>query len=185
MAVKSRLATRCALAFACCGVLACGANEAPKPEMAVSQSQSAGSQEQAGSSAGTSPPGPLSLTGEGEERGVVLRVVRSQRGVGLRVINGGTARVSLARRVELRTAEGTAVSVAAGHELVLSHTCKSEGCVSLVPGAEIDAPVWLEQVTNERCGALLVPPAPGSYRLRVQTCTGKQPMEVEFAWPVQ
>jgi len=166
---------------------ACGGNEAPKPEMAVrlaGKTSAPGLMPPKDQGSPTSPPGPLSLTGEGEEK-VVVRVVRSASGVGVRVINGGARPLSLAARVVLSAVPGTGAEVRGDQALTLQNRCDTTGCVGLAPGAEVDAPVWLERATGERCGALIVPVTPGSYRLRVQTCAGKAVADAEFVWPIQ
>lgn len=161
------------LAFALSALVACGANESPKPEMPAALPAAA-----------PSPAAPASSDKTNAEPAptLVLRVVRSTQGVGLRVINAGSEPVSLAPQVALLGAsDGKSIDAQA---LQLQMECKSQGCVKLAPGAELDAPSWLERVAAERCGALLTP-APGNYRLRVQTCAGAHQAETEFSWPVQ
>lgn len=157
---------------------ACGANETPKPEMAVQlavKTSTPGLAPPRDRADGTSQPGEK----------LVLRVVRTGTGVGLRVINGGSKPVSLGARVTLSAVPGTGAVVRGDQALTLQTQCKTTGCVSLAPGAEIDAPSWLERATGERCGALIVPSTAGSYRLRVESCAGKPAADAEFVWPVQ
>ncbi len=172
-----RLAHPLACLLAC--LLACNGNETPKPEMAAplqtAPAQTASDKPAASATTATTEAAPTLL----------MRVVRSEGGVGLRVINAGKGTVSLSPRVTMEELRGTHSVVVPNQTLTLQLTCKSTGCVSLAPGAEIDGPAWLEQVAGQRCGALLMPPSAGRYRLRVETCQGTQQRELEFAWPVE
>ncbi len=162
--------------------VACGGNEAPKPETA--RSLKAADARAPASDPGSPAPAPAVLPAQ-PSAALALHVVRSSAGVGLRVINAGKRTLSLAAQVTFEELRGANAAAVPGQTLTLQLNCKSSGCVTLAAGAEIDAPAWLEQVGGERCGALLVPPAAGRYRLRVQTCDGALNREVELAWPVE
>ncbi len=114
---------------------------------------------------------------------LVLRPELSAEGVGLRVINAGSETLSLAREIRVQQKRGAAFVELEKPGLLLELTCGSTGCVSLAPGAELDAPSWLGRITNERCGALFRPEQPGVYRLRVKSCEGSANTEVELSWP--
>ena len=158
------------------GLSACGGNDAPRPEMAAPQKAPE-------PQAAAAVPAPAAAAEAAPK--LSLQVVRDKTGVGLRVINADTRSVSLAPEVTLEALRGSSAQAVAKQTLTLQLSCKSTGCVTLVPGAEIDGPAFLERIAAERCGALLVPPAAGRYRLRVQTCSGAHSEHVEFLWPVE
>jgi hypothetical protein len=115
---------------------------------------------------------------------LALHVEAHHDGLGLRVINQGAERVRLRPEValEARDAAGQAKPLHP-EALRLQRTCQSQGCVGLVQGAEIVAPAWLGLLDTERCGALLVPPGPGRYQLRVRRCDDDASAVVPFEWP--
>ncbi len=158
------------------GWLACGGNETPKPEMAAPL-KTAPTENAPASAAPAAPaaqePAPT----------LALKIVATQAGVGLRVINAGSRSVSLAADVALLDSLDSKAATIDATALKLMLTCQSSGCVSLAPGAEIDAPSWLERVAGERCGALIAPKANGTYRLRVRSCSGAHERDVDFVWP--
>lgn len=149
---------------------ACGGNEAPKPEMAAPLKTAPAAQ----------PNAPAAASKQEAAPELALKIVATKAGVGLRVINAGEQTVSLAADVALLDSKAVTLEAAA---LKLMLTCQSSGCVTLAPGGEIDAPSWLERVTGERCGALVVPGSKGAYRLRVRTCGGGHERDVDFVWP--
>lgn len=166
------LTSACAFALAC----ACNGTEAPKPEMAAPLTRS----DTPNSKVTPATPGAPEPAPE-----LHMQVVRSNAGVGLRVINAGRSSTSLGAQVTLEALRDDKYEPVANQTLTLQLDCRSTGCVTLSPGAEIDAPTWLEQIAAERCGALLVPPHEGAYRLRVKSCGGSHSRDVAFTWPVQ
>jgi hypothetical protein len=158
------------------GLGACNGNDAPRPEMAAAQRATAANAGSATAAPAQAPAAAPTLS---------LQVVGDKPGVGLRVINAGTRTVSLAPQVTLEALQGGSAQTVAKQTLTLQLHCKSTGCVTLSPGAEIDGPAWLGRQVAERCGALLVPPTAGHYRLRVQTCGGAHSEYAEFQWPVE
>lgn len=115
---------------------------------------------------------------------LALQVEAHPEGVGLRVANPSSARVRLRPEVALEARDAAGQAKPLNPEgLRLQRTCQSQGCVSLVQGAELVAPAWLGLMDTERCGALLVPPAPGRYQLRVRRCNDDASAVVPFEWP--
>jgi len=155
-------------------VSSCGAGEAPKPEVPTTLPSTP---QVAPKAADDTPSQARELKPE-----LQLRVVAVGSGLGLRVINVGKERVSLAAKVILESKSG---DDAKDSGLVLQTTCQSQGCVTLLPGSEIDAPAWLERVSGERCGTLLVPKTNGEQALRISSCGGSHSVSIPFIWPMQ
>lgn len=155
-------------------LVACGTGEAPKPEVPAAPTAAPELAPKAAQTPESTAPEP--------KPSLELRVVAVGSGLGLRVINVGTERVSLAPKVMLESKSGDG---AKDSGLTLQTSCQSQGCVTLAPGAEIDAPAWLERVSGERCGNLLVPKQNGEQALRVSTCGEKHSISIPFVWPMQ
>jgi hypothetical protein len=161
-----------ALLWVACGLVlhACGGNEAtkqvaPRAEPAPPSSAAAAPQ------AAAAPATPLALA---------LTAKRSNDGVGLSVINRGTAPVQLAQAVALERQEGERFVSVSGEALSLRRDCASQGCVTLAPGGELYAPCWLDSADGEHCGELVRLPGAGTYRLVVRACAGSGSSEVTF-----
>jgi hypothetical protein len=107
-------------------------------------------------------------------------VERTHDGLGLHVINRGSSTVSLSADVALEKKSGQAYGRHSPQALKLRFDCKSQGCVSLAPGAELLAPAWLGRPDGERCDGLVPPPEPGSYRFIVRSCAGSEQAELGF-----
>jgi hypothetical protein len=151
--------------------LACGGSEAKKPVAPRAESGPPASSASEDRAPPNPPAAPLELA---------LSVERTLEGVGLSVVNRGSAPVQLAQAVALERREGERhVSVAAA-ALALRRDCKSQGCVTLAPGGELLAPSWLDSADGERCGELVTLPAAGSYRFVVSACSGGATSEVSF-----
>jgi hypothetical protein len=154
----------------CAALIGCGGNEATKqvePGSAppnLAPSQGAAEQPKANEA-------PLDLA---------LRMERSNDGIGLYVLNRSGQRVSLAKDVALEKKDGTAYRSVDAKALGLRFDCKTEGCVELVPGAELVAPSWLGRADGERCGELVNVREIGSYRFVVKSCGGTQQAAFEF-----
>jgi hypothetical protein len=154
----------------------CSASEArPASVESVAAQKATASKAEQGTLSASPPSGPV-LT-------LALHPEVGAEGVGLRVINAGSETLSLAREIRVQQKRGAAWVELATPGLFLELTCGSTGCVSLAPGAELDAPSWLGRITNERCGAPFRPEQPGVYRLRVTSCEGSRSTEVELSWP--
>ena len=168
----SSAAVKHSAALLCLSLLACGGNEATKP-VARHAETAATTPATTTSDAppAATPSAPLELS---------LSVERSSDGVGLHVINRGTQKVELAPDVELEQEQSGRFNKVAGQSLKLRFDCKSQGCVSLVPGAELVAPAWLGRAEGERCDALVRLPSPGHFRLVVHACQGSGRGELAF-----
>lgn len=113
---------------------------------------------------------------------LALSVEESPDGVGLHVINRGPDVAHLHADVSLEIEDKGRDHVLRGDALTLRASCATQGCVKLAPFGELVAPSHLGQIEGERCDRLLVPPEPGSYRLRVASCDRTRSAAVEFTW---
>ena len=149
--------------------LACGGTEAGKPVAPRAESTPPATAPAAPPAEPAAAPLELALT-----------VKRTNDGVGLSVINRGSATVQLAQGVALERQEGERFVGVASEALVLRRDCASQGCVTLAPGGELYAPCWLDSADGQHCGELVRLPSVGAYRFVVRACTGNATSEVSF-----
>ncbi len=155
-------------------LVACGGSEAAKP--VAPRADSAPPQSAAPGSAESKPAAQAS----GAALALALSVEHTHDGLGLHVINRGPGALSLAADVALEKKVGQGYTAVAAQALKLRFDCKSQGCVSLAPGAELVAPAWLGRPDGERCDGLVAPLEPGSYRFVVRSCAGTEQAEHAF-----
>jgi hypothetical protein len=153
-------------------LVACGGNEATKPVAPRAEPSAPG--------APASPGTPQAPTAKSVPLELSTSVERSSDGVGLHVINRGSTSVSLAADVVLEKKAGEGYAAVAGQLLKLRLDCASQGCVTLAPGGELIAPVWLGRPDGERCDAQVQASDAGSYRFVVRACTGAERVDVPF-----